>query len=374
MPNSKHYRADHVGSLLRPQGLLEARRRLGAGMIDEDELREVENEAIAKAVELQLESGVDVVTDGEFRRLDFRTGFVDAFEGITMSKHERPWHGDGGEVTTLISRQFSISGKLAQRRRISEGEAAYLKTLTTAPVKVTLIAPSFLMSRFWEDGVTDNAYGSKEELGEELAAFTRKEIEALVAEGVEYVQLDNPAYAAFLDPDSLDRARTAGNDPEAALQLMLDVDAAAVEGIELPGPRFAIGMHVCRGNNQSLWLNEGAYDPIAEKLFQLPVDRFLLEYDDERSGGFAPLQYVPEGKIVVLGLVSSKKPELESFDELQARIDEAAEYLDIDYLALSPQCGFASVSDGGNHMSADEQYAKLQLVSDVALASWGIVL
>jgi len=363
MANSSKFRADHVGSLLRPQALLEARRRVDAGMIDEEELRIVEDEAIAAAVKLQKDAAIDIFTDGEFRRLDFRTGFVDAFDGVSMEVTRKPWHGENGHEEELVSRQFFIDGRLQQKRRITEGEVAYLRTVTSSPLKVTLIAPGFLIDRFWRDGVTDKHYESRDELAAELASITRAEIEALFEEGVHYVQLDNPGYAAFLN----------GEGDAEALDLMLRTDAAAAEGVERPRQR-SIGLHVCRGNQASLWLREGGYDAIAERLFDLPYDRFLLEYDDERSGGFDPLRLVPEGKMVVLGLVSSKSPQLETLGELQARIDEATAYVDIDFLALSPQCGFASVSDHGNKLSVDDEFKKLQLVSDAALATWGIEL
>ncbi|HVN61705.1 MAG TPA: cobalamin-independent methionine synthase II family protein [Gaiellaceae bacterium] len=364
MANSSKFRADHVGSLLRPPRLLEARRRLGAGMMFEDELREVEDESIAEAVKLQLDAGIDIVTDGEFRRLDFRSAIVDAFEGIEMKVVEMPWKDEQGETHMLPSRQFTIVGTLQQKRRLTEGDVAFLRTLTKAPLKVTLIAPSFLFSRFWENGVTDQVY-SRDELADELVRITRAEIEALIAEGVNYVQLDNPGYAAFLSETS-----RRGN---ATFDEMVEIDTAAVQGIERPRG-VSIGMHVCRGNQASMWLAEGGYEPVAEKLFQIPVDRFLLEYDDGRSGGFEPLQLVPDEKLVVLGLVSSKLAELESLEELQARIDEAAQYHPVDNLALSPQCGFASISDGGNHMTQEQEFKKLQLVSDTALATWGIEL
>jgi 5-methyltetrahydropteroyltriglutamate--homocysteine methyltransferase len=369
MANSTKFRADHLGSLLRPPALLEARRRLEAGMIEADELREVENEAIADAVKLQKDSGIDVITDGEFRRHDFRAGFVDAFEGITGKMVEMPWRGAGG-TTVLPSLQFKITGPLEQLRRVTEGDVAYLRTLTSSPLKVTLIAPSFLAERFWEDGVTDRFYESKEALGAELAAITRAEIEALVGEGVHYVQLDNPGYAAFLG--SYARGGS-GEEAIAALERMVAIDTAAVEGIERPRG-CSIGMHVCRGNQASLWLGEGDYEPIAERVFSVPVDRFLLEYDDERAGGFEPLRHMPEGRMVVLGLISSKFPRLESIEELQKRIDEASAFVDIDLLALSPGCGFASVAEGGNKITRADQFAKLQRVADTALATWGIEL
>jgi 5-methyltetrahydropteroyltriglutamate--homocysteine methyltransferase len=252
--------------------------------------------------------------------------------------------------------------RLKQRERLAAGEAAYVKSLTTAPVKVTLIAPGFLADRFWKDGVTDKFYDSREEFAAEVAAITRNEIEALIADGVQYVQLDNPGYGAFLGTHARDKE---------SFERVLSVDTAAVEGVERPQD-VTIGFHVCRGNQSSMWMGEGGYEPIAERIFAaLPVDRFLLEYDDERSGGFEPLRFVPAGKRVVLGLVSSKTPVPESSELLRRRIDEAARYTDGDHLALSPQCGFASVADGGNLLSPEEEVAKLKLVADVARSAWG---
>lgn len=372
MANSSKFRADHVGSLLRPARLLEARRRLEAGMIEADELRAVEDEEIALAVKRQKESGIDIITDGEFRRRDFRSGFADAVDGIEMRTVEMPWKSSSG-VVTLPSKQYVITGRMQQRRRLTEGDVAFLRTLTTAPLKVTLIAPGFLVDRFWIEGVTNEFYESREELAAEVAAITRAEIEALFAEGVQYVQLDNPGYSAFLGEYT--RERHDGLTREQGFEQMLKTDIAAVEGVELPHRTYSIGVHVCRGNQSSMWLGEGNYEAIAERLFnELPVQRFLLEYDSERAGGFEPLRFMPPGRMVVLGLVSSKSPELETIEELQARIDEATQYIDWNFLALSPQCGFASVAEGGNALSQDEQYAKLQLVSDTALATWGIEL
>jgi 5-methyltetrahydropteroyltriglutamate--homocysteine methyltransferase len=372
MANSSKFRGDQVGSLLRPARLLEARRRFEEGMFDADDLRAVEDEEIAIAVKRQKEAGIDIITDGEFRRRDFRSGFADAVEGVEMRTVEMPWRGEGGTVT-LPSKQYVITGRIKQGKRMTEGDVAYLRTLTSAPLKVTLIAPGFLVDRFWIDGVTNEFYESREELAAEVAAITRAEVEALFAEGVQYVQLDNPGYSAFLGEYT--RERKDGLTREQAFEQMLATDVKALEGIERPHRTYSIGMHICRGNQASLWLGEGDYEPIAERMFdQLPVDRFLLEYDSERAGGFEPLRFVPDGKMAVLGLVSSKTPELETIDELQERIDEATKYIDWNYLAMSPQCGFASVAEGGNEMTSDEQYAKLQLVSDTALATWGIEL
>jgi 5-methyltetrahydropteroyltriglutamate--homocysteine methyltransferase len=356
MADTYKFHADHVGSLLRPQALLEARRRVEAGMIEPEELHEVENEAIAAAVKMQKQAGFTLFTDGEFRRQDFRCGTVDAFDGFSTQDVEMPWHGPGGTVT-LLSTQITVTDRLEQRRRITEGEVEYMRTLTRGHLKFTLIAPGFIAERCWKDGVTDQVYESHEELGAELAAATKAEIEALFAEGVMYVQLDNPGYAAFLDSHV-----RSGNGHGGSFERMAAIDAAAVDGIERPNGAV-IGLHVCRGNNSSLWLAEGGYEPIAEHLFgTVPVDRFLLEFDDERAGGLEPLRYIPEGKVAVLGLISTKTPELEDVEELVARIDEAAQIIDIDNLAVSPQCGFASVARGGN---------KLRLVADTATAAWG---
>ena len=356
------FRADHVGSLLRPEPLLAARRRHEAGEIDDARLRAAEDAAIGPAVARQREAGIDVVTDGEFRRRDFRTGFVDAVDGFTMTTWDMPWRSGEG-VTRVPSHTWIAAGRLRPRGRLAAGEAAHLLGLTDAPVKVTLIAPGFLEDRFWKDGVTDQFYASREEFAAEVAAITKAEIEALIADGVRYIQLDNPGYGAFL-------GRHAHGDP-AAFERMLATDIAAVAGVGRP-PGVTIGFHVCRGNQSSMWMGEGDYEPIAERTFgSLPVDRFLLEYDDERAGGFAPLRFVPSDKVVVLGLVSSKTAAPEAVGELRRRIDEAAKYLDLGQLALSPQCGFASIAEGGNLLTADEQYAKLALVADVARAVWG---
>jgi 5-methyltetrahydropteroyltriglutamate--homocysteine methyltransferase len=372
MANSSKFRGDQIGSLLRPQRLLEARHRLEAGMIDADELRLVENEEIAEAVKRQKAARIDILTDGEFRRRDFRAGFADAVEGVEMRTVEMPWKTDGG-VVTLPSKQYLITSRIKQVRRMTEGDVAFLRTITRDPIKVTLISPGFLVDRFWIDGVTNEFYDSRDELAAEVAAITRAEIEALFAEGVQYVQLDNPGYSAFLGDYT--RERSDGLSREQAFEQMLATDISALEGIERPHRTYSIGMHICRGNQSSMWLGEGDYEPIAERMFsELPVDRFLLEYDDDRAGGFEPLRFLPKGKMAVLGLVSSKSPEMETIDGLQARIDEATEYVDWDYLALSPQCGFASVAEGGNEMTQDQQYEKLQLVSDAALATWGIEL
>jgi 5-methyltetrahydropteroyltriglutamate--homocysteine methyltransferase len=355
------FRADHIGSLLRPGVLLDARRGHDAGAVTDAGLRETEDQAITIAVRGQEASGIGVVTDGEFRRRDFRSGFAQAVDGIEMGAWDMPWHSAAG-TTRLRSISFTASGRLRQRERLAGGETDFVSSLTNAPVKATLIAPGFLADRFWKDGVTDACYSSREEFAAEVAAITRAEIEALIADGVQYIQLDNPGYGAYLGSH-------AGQDPE-GFERVLSADIAAVAGVSRPDG-VVIGLHVCRGNQSSKWMGEGDYEPVAEELFgRLPVDRLLLEYDDERAGGFAPLRFVPSGAVAVLGLVSSKTGALEPADALRARIDEAAKYAEYEDLALSPQCGFASIAEGGNLVTEAEQYAKLALVADVARAVW----
>ncbi len=356
------FRADHVSSLLRPEPLLAARRRRDADTITAGELRAVEDEAIAAAVKGQQESGIDVVTDREFRRRDFRTGFVEAVDGMEMRSWDMPWQTREG-VTKLRSNTWVVTGRLRQRGRLAAGEAAYVRSLVSVPVKVTLIAHGFLADRFWQDGVTGQVYASREELAAEVAAITRAEIETLIAEGVSYIQLDNPGYGRFVGADA--------HGDQADFERMVNTDAAAVAGVERPAG-VTIGLHVCRGNQSSMWMSAGGYEPIAERLFTtVPVDRFLLEYDDDRAGGFEPLRFVPDGTIAVLGLVTSKSPVLEPADALRRRMDEAAALAGLDNLALSPQCGFASIAEGGNHLTEQEQFAKLRLVADTARAIWG---
>jgi 5-methyltetrahydropteroyltriglutamate--homocysteine methyltransferase len=312
-------------------------------------------------MERQVSTGIEVITDGEFRRQDFRAGFVSAVDGFTMETWDMPWRsGDG--MTKIPSHTWIATARLARRSRLASRESSYVRGLTSAPVKVTLIAPGFLVDRFWRDGVTSEYYSSREEFAAEVCAITRAEVEALFAEGVRYVQLDNPGYGAFL-------GSSPHGTPE-AFERVLAADVAAVDGVTRPAGAV-LGFHVCRGNQSSMWMGSGGYDPIAERLFaELPVDRFLLEFDDERSGGFSPLRFVPAAKGVVLGLVSSKTGALESVDSLLRRIEAASQFVSGDRLALSPQCGFASVAEGGNRLSEDEQYAKLRLVADVARAAW----
>jgi 5-methyltetrahydropteroyltriglutamate--homocysteine methyltransferase len=369
MTNPEKYRADQIGSLLRPPELLKARAEFAAGRLDEADLRTAEDAAIRQVLALQQEAGVDVVTDGEFRRSDFRAGLADAVDGMRTIEGGSVWHSAEGDKKIPVKTWY-VDGKLHQRRRLTDREAGFLRENTRLPKKVTLIAPGFMAGRSFKQGVTDEHYSSVRELADEIVAITRREIEALIADGIQYIQIDNPGYAYFLDRKNRDKLQAAGQDPDRAFQDMLETDLAALEGLQKP-EGTTIGIHICRGNNASFWLNEGDYEPIAEKLFTLPVDRFLLEYDDARSGGFEPLRFVPKDKIVVLGLVSTKSAALEDADTLLSRIDAAGQFIDPDNLAISPQCGFATHAEGGNSLSVDQEKRKLQLVADVAHRFWG---
>jgi 5-methyltetrahydropteroyltriglutamate--homocysteine methyltransferase len=361
------YRADHVGSLLRPAELLQARADHAAGRLGSDELREVEDRAIQDALELQRQVGLDVFTDGEFRRGSWLTNMAEAVEGFVADRILIEWYGPGGG--TEASTAQVVGGRLQQTRRLTGHEVAFLKTRSPGPLKVTVPSPSSFLLVGYRPGLTDRVYPTRAEMAQELARIVRREMAALADEGVPYIQLDAPYYTSYLDARVRERLRQNGVDPDQAFEDSLAADRAALTGVQRQG--VTLGMHLCRGNSRSRWFTEGGYDPIAEKLFgTLSVDRFLLEYDTERAGGFAPLRFVPRGRTVVLGLVTTKEPQLESPDALLRRIDEASRYVPVEDLAISPQCGFASVA-AGNRLSLEDQRRKLELVVATARKVWG---
>ena len=360
------YRADHVGSLLRPPELLEARR---AASPDPERLQAIEDRHILRVLAKQQEMGLDVFTDGELRRRNFMSDFTDAVEGFDLGDAvARLWAGDAaGAATSRVT--GVVTTRLRRLRRLTAHELTFLRAHTPGVIKITLPSATQFPAIAYKRGVTDNVYPSHSALLGDIVAIMKAEVQALVAEGVPYIQIDAPRYSYYVDPKWRDYIRTEmGLEPDAALDEAIRADSACLEGARRAGVTLAI--HLCRGNNRSHWYAEGGYDPIAEKLFStLPVDRFLLEYDDERSGTFEPLRFVPPGKTVVLGLVSSKRPELESKRELVRRIEEAARYVPLEHLALSPQCGFASTMEG-NLLSEDDQWAKLRLIVETAREVW----
>jgi 5-methyltetrahydropteroyltriglutamate--homocysteine methyltransferase len=365
MPGS--FRAEHIGSLLRPPGLLKARAAHAAGSLLPQELRSMEDRAILQILEKQRQAGLDVLTDGEMRRGSWLTDMADAVDGFVSDRVPLEWKGPGGGVEA--STAHAAGGKLSKRRKMTAHEVPFLKKYAQGPFKVTLPAPSNFMLASYKPGITEKSYPTHADLLNDLVEIVQDDVRWLVSEGVQYIQFDAPYYSHYLDPRQQARMRQAGLDPDKELENAIAGDNAAMRDSPRGGVIFAL--HVCRGNNRSRWYTEGGYDAIAEKLFgQLDVDRFLLEYDTARCGGFEPLHLVPQGKTVVLGLITTKEPKLESQSELLVRIAEASKFVPLENLALSPQCGFASTAPG-NLLSEDEQWKKLDLLVDTARKVWG---
>lgn len=359
------YRADHVGSLLRPAELLEAR----AGGADPGRLREIEDRHILRVLAKQRDLGFKIFTDGELRRRNFMSDLMDAVEGFDQGETlARTWRTDAPSTAPSSVPGVAVA-KLRPLRRLTAHEMPFLTQHSPGPIKMTLPTANQFPAISFKRGVTDRVYRSHSDLLWDIVPVIKNEVQALLADGVQYIQIDAPRYTYYIDPKWRDYIRKEmGVEPSAALDEAVRADNACLEGARRPGVTLAI--HLCRGNNRSQWYAEGGYDLIAEKLFgTLQVDRFLLEYDDERSGTFEPLRFVPRGKAVVLGLVSSKRPQLESKGELIRRIEQAAEYVPLENLALSPQCGFASTMEG-NLLSEDDQWAKLKLVAETAREVW----
>lgn len=375
------YRADHVGSFLRPPELLEARVAHAEGRIGDAELREQEDRAILTILELQRQVGLDVYSDGEYRRGMWITGLPAAVEGFGPGAmlNIRHWRGRPlpyvpGQTGTRHAAAAGqnpaavITGKLTSKHRITGVESAFLGRHARGPFKITIPSPAWYL-RGYIPGTSDRVYPTPAAALRDLTAIVRQEVTALVEEGVPYVQIDSIRYVFdYTDEERRREWAGLGVDPDRAVDENIAADNAVIDGVARDGVAF--GLHMCRGNNRSRWFAEGGYDRIAEKAFaQLHYDRFLLEYDSERAGSFAPLRFVPEGKTVVLGLISTKVPRLESEDDLLRRIDEAARYVPVERLALSPQCGFASVA-AGNEISWDDQRRKLELLVDTARKVW----
>jgi methionine synthase II (cobalamin-independent) len=365
MPRS--FRADHVGSLLRPAQLLRARQQYADGSITRDALRAEEDSAILAALDGQRRTGLEIFTDGEFRRYSWITDMADAVGGFVPQSRIVEWQGPGGGAEPSTS---SVAGaRLEPRRRLTGDQTAFLKQHSPGPIKMTLPAPSNFWVVSWKVGVSDRAYASRSEMLQDVVKIVRHEIQALMDDGADYIQMDAPYYGVFIDDRYRDGLRNSGVDPDAALREVVAADNAAIAGLARENVTF--GLHICRGNSRSRWLYEGGYDHIAEALFSgLEVDTFLLEYDSPRDGDFTPLRFLPPPKKAVLGLVNTKAPDLESVADLRRRIDQAAEIVPLERLALSPQCGFASVA-GGNLVTEDDQWRKLERVVETAHQVWG---
>ena len=361
---SNAIRAEVVGSLLRPDYLVRARGQLDAGDIDAATFKQVEDRAVNEAIEVQAASGIDVLTDGEQRRYAFFGHLVEAMHGFDkFGGWAIPFRDESGEQ--LVFQRPVVVEKLRPLRNMAAEEFTYLRAKTRMPVKVTMISAQ-QAAAYYDPEKSKAAYPTRDAYLADVVDLSRREVDELARLGCTYVQIDAPQYAALLDPELREGYRKRGSDPEKLIDTCIEMDNAIITGH--PGVTFA--MHICRGNNQSKFYASGDYEPIARIFERTRFNRFLLEYDDERSGGFAPLQHVPEDRVVVLGLVTSKKPAVEPEDELKRRIEEASRYVPLERLALSPQCGFASTMEG-NRLTQDDQRRKLELVGRVARAVWG---
>jgi len=364
------YRADHVGSLLRPLELLDARRN---PEISPPALKEIEDRHIQRVLQRQKEIGLKIFSDGELRRRGFMSDFYESIDGIDQGDDiRRTWKAAaaGGPKTAGVDMLRGIvTRKIEQKKRLTSHELGFLRQHSPGDFKMTLPTANQFPAIMYKNGVTDGAYPTRSDFLWDVVPIIRAEIEALAQEGVKYIQVDAPRYSYYIDPKWRAYVQNEmGLNPEEALDEAIRADNACLEGAKRDGVTMAI--HLCRGNNQSHWYAEGGYDPIAEKLFnQLDVDVFLLEYESERAGTFEPLRFVPRNKIVVLGLVSSKLAEVEPQVQLLRRIEEASRYVPLENLALSPQCGFASTMEG-NRLSEDDQWRKLQLVVETARQVW----
>jgi 5-methyltetrahydropteroyltriglutamate--homocysteine methyltransferase len=368
------YRADHVGSLLRPRALLEARNDPGCSR---DRLTDLEDRCILDVLERQKAAGFKIFTDGELRRAGFMSDFYDSVEGLDRGGEiARAWTGASSTIGGTSGGGAARSGlaglavgKIVQKKRLTDHEVDFLKRHAPGDIKVTLPTANQFPAICFKKGVSEQAYPNHSAFLWDIVPIIRSEIQGLVAQGVKYIQIDAPRYSYYIDPKWRQHVQQEmGVDPEQALDEAILADNACLEGLR--GDGVTLAMHLCRGNNRSQWYASGGYDPIADKLFnQINVDLFLLEYESERAGTFEPLRFVPADKSVVLGLVSSKLREVESQDQLMRRIDEATRYIPLERLALSPQCGFASAMEG-NLLSEDDQWRKLQLVVDTARKVW----
>ena len=374
-------RVDQVGSLLRPQALKDVYARHGIGKAGDEELRQVQDDSIRALIAQQEARGLSILTDGEHRRLNFQDSFVESVSGFVPKKQTlqfqrsrtaggealQRWVPDSQKTDPALQYWRPIADRLRLARNAPLEEWRFASALTNKPVKTALIATDRICENFMRQNGA-GVYGSAEHYRADVIAIERELVAQLAEAGCPYIQHDAPSYTAYVDAKSLQRMRALGIDPMRQMEQSIASDNAVIDGAS----GVTTGIHLCRGNVRSMWHREGGYDAIAERLFNgLRHDRFLLEYDTARAGTFEPLRFVPKNKIVVLGLVSSKVPELEKADDLKRRIDEAGRFLPLEQLALSPQCGFSS-NIVGNLISEDDQWRKLELVQEVAADVWGI--
>jgi 5-methyltetrahydropteroyltriglutamate--homocysteine methyltransferase len=363
------FRADHVGSLLRPAELLDARR----SHISPEQIHALEDRQILRILQRQKDLGLEVFTDGELRRTNFMSDITEAVEGFDLGDAvQRNWSDDpkaAPQPAGVSSITGIVTSALKQRQPFTGRELPFLREHAPGPIKITLPSATQFPAISFKYGITDAVYRDPYALLAAITALMVEDLRTLAASGISYLQIDAPRYSYYLDPKwTAWMGKELRVDPAEMLTASLAADNACFAAARHDGVTLAI--HLCRGNNRSHWYAEGGYDAIAERLFhELAVDRLLLEYDDERSGTFEPLRFVPKGKTVVLGLVSTKHSALELKEDLLKRIDEAAKWAPLEQLALSPQCGFASTMEG-NLLTEAQQWAKLKLVVDTAREVW----
>lgn len=362
------FRADHVGSFLRPKSLLAMRERRRRGEIDDATLRQAEDDAIREVVRFQEDLGLRGITDGEYRRTFFHVDFLQRLAGVEVGGGIPVSFRAASGSVDFAPPVMRVTGKIRHVAPIQAADFEFLKSVTGQVPKVTIPSPTMLHFRGGRGAISSEAYPDLDEFWADVAAAYRAELKALGDAGCRYVQFDDTNLAYLCDAKMREGARQRGDDPE---ELPGRYARLINDAIRDRPAGMAVCVHLCRGNFRSAWAAEGGYEPVAEALLgELKVDGYFLEYDDERSGGFAPLRYTPKGRTVVLGLVSTKLGALESKDELKRRIDEAARFVPLDQLALSPQCGFSS-TEHGNDIAAEAQAQKIRLVVETATEVWG---
>jgi len=358
------FHSEVVGSLLRPPYLVEARKQFESGLMSAADFKAVEDRAVNEAIVLQEAAGIDVITDGEMRRYAFYGHLIDALAGFDKyGGWAIPFRDETGEE--LVLKRPVVVEKLQWKRSMCAEEWVYLRSRKAHAAKVTMISAQ-QAAAYYDPEKSKSAYSTRDAYLADIVDFSRREVEELIRLGCTYVQIDAPQYAALLDPQMREGYRQRGSDPDQIIDACIEMDNAIIDG----HPGITFGIHICRGNNQSKFYASGDYEPISRIFTQTHFSRFLLEYDDARSGGFEPLRHVPGDRFVVLGLVTTKKPRLETAEELRERIKEATQYIPLERLALSPQCGFASTMEG-NRITPEDQRRKLELVASVAREVWG---
>lgn len=368
-------RADQVGSLLRPTALLKKRREHDAGALSAEALLEAENTAISDVLALQAETGIGVVSDGEFRRSAWGNGVVDSLSGLEPAPKSsdgeslppRRWQGSHSDVAEdTVPQHYVATRKIGLNRRFALDEAKFLKANAPGPFKITMPSPS-MFTRLFNSELSTPAYGDVDDLLDDLVELFLSEIDALHQLGVPYLQLDSLRYIDTID--AVTKGEITAKSARGTLQRLVAIDNRILGRMKRKG--VTRGVHICRGNHRSAWGAEGSYESIAEMMLgEVNTDRFLMEFDTDRAGSFEPLRFVPKGKVVVLGLITTKSGTLENVDDICRRIDQATKYIPLEYLAISPQCGFAS-TELGNLLTEEDERQKLELVVKVARKVWG---